>query len=139
MCGSFSQGKAMNNRLEHTHALHDLGLAYIRNAIRTSLAEVDAEIAAAGILHSASSRRLPPPDVVPITVMPSHGPVITVEFTDEEIQRCCRGIDDPRVARKVASYAEQYRHLRNEPASYRHRWTAPLRNPGSARNGSTQR
>src|SRR3954470_6546643 len=99
----------MNVNTERTHALHDLGLAYIRNAIRSSLSEVDTEIASAGILHSASSRRLPPPDVVPISVMPSHAPVVTVEFTAHEIQDCWRGVESAYVAHKIGIFASEYK------------------------------
>ena len=43
----------MNVSVQRTHELYDLGLAYIRAAIRANLAEVDTEIASAGILHPA--------------------------------------------------------------------------------------
>ena len=55
------RGKAMNASAgrvsaERAHELYDLGLAYIRAAIRANLAEVDSEIAAAAILHPAWPR-----------------------------------------------------------------------------------
>lgn len=82
----------MTANTQSTHELYDLGLAYIRAAIRANLAEVDTEIAAAGILHPAWSRRLPPPDSVPISVMPAYAPVVTVEFSGREIQGSWRRI-----------------------------------------------
>lgn len=103
----------MNATLDRTHTLHDQGLAYIRTAIRaTLLVEVDVEMASAGILHSASSRRLPPPEVVRISIMPAHAPVVTVEFTGREIQECSRGVEGAEVVRKIGSYAEEYKRWR---------------------------
>lgn len=103
---------------ERAHELFDLGLAYIRAAIRANLAEVDSEIAAAGILHPAWSRSFPPPDSVAISVMPAHAPVVTVEFTGREIQDSWRGVECADACRKVRSFAIEYQRLRTEVSAY---------------------
>ena len=111
----------MNVSNERAHELYDLGLAYIRAAIRANLAEIDSEIAAAGILHPAWSRRLPPPDVVAISVMPAHAPVVTVEFTGREIQDSWRGVEGAEACQKIRSFASEYLRLRTGVASYSRR------------------
>ncbi len=111
----------MNVSVQRTHELYDLGLAYIRAAIRANLAEVDTEIASAGILHPAWARSLPPPDAVPVSVMPAYAPVVTVEFTGREIQDCWRGIDAAGTCAKVRSFALEYQRLRTEVSSYPNR------------------
>ena len=103
---------------ERAHELFDLGLAYIRAAIRANLAEVDSEIAAAGILHPAWSRSLPPPDTVKVSVMPAHAPVVTIEFTGREIQDSWRGVECADACRKVRAFALEYQRLRTEVSSY---------------------
>jgi hypothetical protein len=103
----------MNAATERLHTLYDLGLAYIRSALRAALAEVDAEIAAAGILHPAWPRRYPPPDSVSISVMPPNAPVVTVEFTGREIQDCWCGVHSTETARKIRSFAVEYRKVRS--------------------------
>lgn len=108
----------MPQNTERLHELYDLGLAYIRTAIRANLAEVDPEIAAAGILHPAWSRRLPPPDAVCVSVMPAHAPVVTVEFTGREVQDCWRGVDAAEACRKVRSFTLEYQRLRGECKTY---------------------
>src|SRR3954466_6558176 len=102
----------MTAATERTHALYDMGLAHIRSAIRDALAEVDGEIAAAGILHPAWSRRLPPPDTVSISVMPAHAPVVTVEFTGQEIQDSWKGVEGAGALEKVRSFGVEYKQLR---------------------------
>lgn len=101
----------MGREAERSHELYELGLAYIRTAIRASLAEVDAEMAVAGILHPSWSRRFPPPDTVAVSVMPARAPVVTVEFTGRELQECWRGVESAEVCRKVRSFALEYQRL----------------------------
>jgi hypothetical protein len=108
----------MNDATERNHALFDLGLANIRSAIRTALSEVDVEKGSAGILHTAWSRRFPPPDSVPISVMPAHAPVVTVEFSGNEIRGCWSGIASGDVAAKIGHYATEYRRLRRAISPY---------------------
>ena len=108
----------MTQNAERLHELYDLGLAYIPTAIRPNLAEVDPEIAAAGILHPAWSRRLPPPDAVAVSVMPAHAPVVTVEFSGRELQDCWRGVDSADACRKVRSFALENQRLRSECRTY---------------------
>ena len=107
----------MNVSVQRTHELYDLGLAYIRAAIRASLAEVDTEIASAGILHPAWARSLPPPDSVPVSVMPAYAPLVTVEFTGREIQDCWRGVEGAGTCAKIRSFALEYQRLRSEVSS----------------------
>ena len=108
----------MNFSTQQTHELYDLGLAYIRAAIRANLAEVDTEIAAAGILHPAWSRSLPPPESIPISVMPACAPVVTVEFTGREIQDSWRGVEGADTCRKIRAFGLEYLRLRAEVDRY---------------------
>ena len=108
----------MNFTTERTHELYDLGLAYIRAAIRANLAEVDTEIAAAGILHPAWSRSLPPPDTIPVSVMPAYAPVVTIEFTGREIQESWRGVEGAQTCGKIRSFGIEYLRLRTAVGSY---------------------
>ena len=108
----------MATQIDRTHELYEQGLAYIRAAIRSHLAEVDMEIASAGILHPAWSRRLPPPEVVPISVMPAHAPVVTIEFTGRELQDSWRGVESAEALRKIRAFALEYQRLRTEVNSY---------------------
>lgn len=107
---AMEKGMAVNAAVDpiRAHELLDMGLAYIRAAIRANLAEVDGEIAAAGIFHPAWSRSMPPPQSVAISVMPAHAPVVTVEFTAREIQDCWRGVECADACRKVRSFADAY-------------------------------
>lgn len=109
---------AAGESARRVHELYDLGLAYIRSAIRANLAEVDNEIAAAGILHPAWSRSLPPPETVQISVMPAYAPVVTVEFTGREIQDSWRGVVCADASRKVRFFALEYQRVRAEVSSY---------------------
>lgn len=108
----------MTQATDRAHELYDLGLACIRTAIRANLAEVDPEIAAAGILHPAWSRRFPPPDTISVSVMPAHAPVVTVEFSSCEIQDSWRGVETAEACRKVRAFALEYQRLRAEVIAY---------------------
>jgi hypothetical protein len=114
----FQEGATTQAGLAGVHLLYEAGLAYLRTAIRAALAEVDTELAAAGILHPVWPRRLPPPEMVSVSVMPAHAPVITVEFTAEEIEACSHGVDHTGACRKIRSLAAAYQRVRSEPGSY---------------------
>ena len=102
----------MNENPARMREQFDLGLGHIRKAIGTRLGGVSAAIIAEGISHPAWRGHGRPPDVLPISVAASDGPVLTIEFTSREIQDSWCGIERADVRRKIGMYANEYERRR---------------------------